>query len=82
MNILVTGGAGYIGSHTLIELLAAGHAVVVADNLSNSSRESLRRVESITGKAVPFYKVDIRDREALEAVLRYMRLTAVSILPD
>ena len=68
MNILVTGGAGYIGSHTLIELLAAGHAVVVADNLSNSSRESLRRVESITGKAVPFYKVDIRDREALEAV--------------
>ena len=68
MNILVTGGAGYIGSHTLIELLSAGHSVVVVDNLCNSSRESLRRVESIAGKAVPFYKVDIRDREALISV--------------
>ena len=68
MNILVTGGAGYIGSHTLIELLAAGHSAVVVDNLSNASRESLRRVETISGKAVPFYKVDIRDREALERV--------------
>ena len=68
MNILVTGGAGYIGSHTLIELLAAGHSIVVIDNLSNSSRESLHRVESIVGKAVPFYKVDIRDREGLARV--------------
>ena len=65
MNILVTGGAGYIGSHTLIELLAAGHSAVVVDNLSNASRESLRRVETISGKAVPFYKVDIRDRAPL-----------------
>jgi len=68
MNILVTGGAGYIGSHTLIELLAEGHTAVVVDNLSNSSSEALRRVETITGQAVPFYKVDIRDREGLETV--------------
>ena len=68
MNILVTGGAGYIGSHTLIELIAEGHSVVVVDNLSNSNSESLRRVESITGQAVPFYKVDIRNREGLSLV--------------
>ena len=68
MNILVTGGAGYIGSHMLIELMAVGHSVVVVDNLSNSNPESLRRVESITGQGVPFYKVDIRDREGLSLV--------------
>ena len=68
MNILVTGGSGYIGSHTLIELIAEGHAVAVVDNLSNSNPEALRRVESITGQAVPFYKVDIRDREGLSRV--------------
>ena len=68
MNILVTGGAGYIGTHTLIELMVAGHSVVVVDNLSNTSSESLRRVETITGQAVPFYKVDLRDRAALETV--------------
>ncbi len=68
MNILVTGGAGYIGSHTLIELISAGHSVVVVDNLSNSSQESLRRVESIVGQTVPFYKADMRDRAALEMV--------------
>lgn len=67
MNLLVTGGAGFIGSHTLIELIASGYSVVV-DNLSNSASESLRRVESITGQAVPFYKVDIRDREGLSRV--------------
>lgn len=67
MNILVTGGAGFIGSHTLIELITAGHSVVV-DNLSNANPESLRRVESITGQGVPFYKVDIRDREGLTRV--------------
>ena len=69
MNILVTGGAGYIGSHTIIELINAGHSVVTVDNLSNSSEESLRRVEQITGAAVPFIKADIRDRDALSAVL-------------
>jgi UDP-glucose 4-epimerase len=68
MNILVTGGAGFIGSHTLVELMAAGHSVVVVDNLSNSNPESLRRVESIAGQAVPFYRVDIRDREGLSRV--------------
>lgn len=68
MNILVTGGSGFIGSHTLIELIAEGQSVVVVDNLSNSNPEALRRVESITGQAVPFYKVDIRDREGLSRV--------------
>ena len=68
MNILVTGGSGFIGSHTLIELIAEGQSVVVVDNLSNSNSEALRRVESITGQAVPFYKVDIRDREGLSRV--------------
>lgn len=68
MKILVTGGAGYIGSHTIVELINAGHTAVVVDNLSNSSEESLRRVAKITGTEVPFYKIDIRDREGLEKV--------------
>ncbi len=68
MKILVTGGAGYIGSHTVIELQNNGHEVVVVDNLVNSSEISLKRVETITKKEVPFYKVDIRDREGLENV--------------
>ena len=65
MTILVTGGAGYIGSHTVVELQQAGYDVVVVDNLSNSSEVSLQRVEKITGKPVKFYKADILDREAL-----------------
>ena len=69
MNILVTGGAGFIGSHTLIELYKAGHTAVVVDNLSNSNPESLRRVAEIIGiPEIPFFKVDIRDREGLERV--------------
>ena len=68
MNILVTGGAGFIGSHTLIELVEAGHAPVVVDNLSNSSPKAIERVEKIVGKTIPFYNVDIRDREGLEKV--------------
>ena len=69
MNILVTGGAGYIGSHTLIELYKAGHTAVVVDNLCNSNPESLRRVAEIIGIAeIPFYQIDIRDREGLERV--------------
>ena len=68
MAILVTGGAGYIGSHTCVELLNAGKEVVVVDNLYNSKEESLRRVEKITGKPVKFYKCDIRDAEGLEKV--------------
>ena len=69
MKILVTGGAGFIGSHTLIELDAAGYDTVVVDNLCNSSEESLRRVGKIIGKEIPFYKVDIRDREGLTKVM-------------
>lgn len=69
MNILVTGGAGYIGSHTLIELYNAGHTAVVVDNLSNSSKESLKRVAQIIGAEIPFYQVDIRDKAGLEQVM-------------
>ncbi len=67
-NILVTGGAGYIGSHTAVELLNNGYGVVVVDNLSNSAEESLVRVEKITGKRVKFYKCDVRDRAALDKI--------------
>lgn len=70
MKVLVTGGAGFIGSHTVVELLNAGHAVTVVDNLCNSSEESLRRVTQITGKAVPFHRADLRDRVALDAVFK------------
>ena len=69
MKILVTGGAGYIGSHTLIGLYAAGHTAVVVDNLSNSNPISLQRVAEIIGvKEIPFYKVDIRDKAGLDYV--------------
>lgn len=68
MHILVTGGAGYIGSHTVVELLNAGHHVTVVDNLSNSKEESLRRVTEITGKQVEFVKLDLLDRRALDTV--------------
>ena len=68
MTILVTGGAGYIGSHTVVELQNAGYDVVVVDNLANSSEKSLQRVEAITGKKVPFYKADILDREAMNEI--------------
>ena len=68
MAILVTGGAGYIGSHTVVELQEAGYEVVVLDNLCNSSEKALERVEAITGKKVPFYKADILDRKALEEI--------------
>jgi len=67
-KILVTGGAGYIGSHTTLMLLEAGYEVVVIDNLSNSSQESLLRVEKITGKTVDFNQIDVRDVDALEAI--------------
>ncbi|MCE0558306.1 UDP-glucose 4-epimerase GalE [Motilimonas sp. 1_MG-2023] len=66
MSILITGGAGYIGSHTLVELLAADYDVVVIDNLCNSNVESLARVETITGKKIPFFEMDIRDKGALD----------------
>ena len=69
MAILVTGGAGYIGSHTCVELLNAGYEVVVLDNLSNSSEKSLERVKQITGKEAKFYKGDILDRDILKKIL-------------
>lgn len=70
MAILVTGGAGYIGSHTCLELLNIGYEVVVVDNLSNSSEKSLERVEKITGKKIKFYKVDLLDKDAIEEVFK------------
>lgn len=68
MRIFVTGGAGYIGSHTVIELIRTGHDVVVADNLHNSSPVAMQRVAQIVGREVPFYQADIRDRAALERI--------------
>ena len=68
MRILVTGGAGYIGSHTCVELLNAGYEVSVLDNLCNSSEEALRRVEELTGKPIHFYKGDMLDRQILEEI--------------
>ena len=77
MNILVTGGAGYIGSHTIIELLENSHTVIVVDNLSNSSQESLRRVEKITKSKIPFYNIDVRNTNALEKVFNENNIDAV-----
>ena len=77
MKILVTGGAGYIGSHTCVLLLNAGYDVVVADNLSNSKEEAIKRVERITGKSLTFYKQDILDRDGLEKVFRTEKPDAV-----
>ena len=77
MAILVTGGAGYIGSHTVVELQNAGYDVVVVDNLCNSSEKSLERVAKITGKEVPFYKADILDRAALENIFAKEKIDSV-----
>ena len=77
MAILVTGGAGYIGSHTCIELLNAGYEVVVMDNLYNASEEALRRVEKITGKHVTFYKADMLDREAVNEIFEKESIDSV-----
>lgn len=77
MNILVTGGAGYIGSHTCVELLQAGHQIVVVDNLSNSKVTSLKRVQEITGKKLSFYKVDLLDEPALREVFEGEDIEAV-----
>lgn len=76
-NILVTGGAGYIGSHTCIELLGANHKVIVLDNLSNSSEESLRRVQQLTGKALTFIEGDIRNSDDLNAIFANHAIDAV-----
>ncbi|MBQ2135635.1 MAG: SDR family NAD(P)-dependent oxidoreductase, partial [Clostridia bacterium] len=77
MSVLVTGGAGYIGSHTCIEMQNAGYDVIVIDNLDNSSKESLKRVEAITGKAVKFYENDVRDKDALRKIFTENKIEAV-----
>lgn len=86
MSILVTGGAGYIGSHTCVELINSGYEVIVLDNLSNSSEVSLKRVEKITGKKIKFYKADLLDRkevnkvfqnETIDTVIHFAGLKAV-----
>ena len=77
MSILVTGGAGFIGSHTCVELLNAGYEVVVVDNLYNASEKALERVEQITGKKVTFYEADILDRDALNAIFDKEQIESV-----
>ena len=77
MEILVTGGAGYIGSHTCIELINAGYKVIVLDNLCNSSIESLKRVEKLLNVTIPFYKADIRDHSALTQIFKLHSIDAL-----
>ena len=77
MSILVTGGAGYIGSHTCIELIKAGYDVVVVDNFYNSKRESLKRTADLSGKPVTFYECDIRDEKGLDKIFKAEKIDAV-----
>ena len=77
MAILITGGSGYIGSHTCVQMLASNHDIVVVDNLSNSSQESLNRVTQISGRTFPFIQADIRDINALRAIFKAHEITAV-----
>lgn len=77
MNILVTGGAGYIGTHTLIELISEGHQPVVVDNLSNSSEEAIKRVEAITSQQIPFHKLSVQDEPALRDVFQNYSFDAI-----
>ena len=68
MNILVTGGTGYIGSHTCVALLERGHSVIIADNLSNSKAEVVKKIKQITGKGIVFYQVDVTEEAATDAI--------------
>ncbi len=77
MNILVTGGAGYIGSHTCLELLRRGHDITVVDSLVNAQREAVKRVQQLAGREFPFYQADVRDEEALETVFAVGRFDCV-----
>ncbi|HBG75504.1 MAG TPA: UDP-glucose 4-epimerase, partial [Clostridiales bacterium] len=77
MAVLVTGGAGYIGSHTCVQLLGAGYQVVVADNLYNSKKEAIRRVEQITGKKTTFYESDLCDPDAVHRIFEQEDIDSV-----
>ena len=77
MSILVTGGAGFIGSHTCVELLNAGYDTIILDNLCNSKSESVKRIKEITGKDVKFYECDIRDRAGLDKIFAENEIEAV-----
>lgn len=80
MNVLLAGGAGYIGSHTAVELLNAGHQVVIVDDYSNSSPEAVRRIEKITGKSVVSYEADVKDKEKMRHIFSKITLTVSFIL--
>ena len=73
MNILLAGGAGYIGSHTAVELLAAGHDVVIVDDYCNSCAEAVNRVEEVSGKKVVSYEADVKDKAAMTTILQVLR---------
>ena len=77
MKILLTGGAGFIGSHTCVELVAAGHEPVIVDNFVNSCPEAIRRVEQIVGRSIPFYEADVRDAEAMDRIFTENAFDAV-----
>ena len=81
MAVLITGGTGYIGSHTIVELLGAGQDIVAMDNFSNSKPAVLDRIREITGKKIRFYRVDMLDKPGMEAVFRRTILTPAFILP-
>ena len=77
MNVLLAGGAGYIGSHTCVELINAGHDVVIADNFSNSCPVAVERVEELTGRKIPLYEADVCDRDAVEKIFSENKIDAV-----
>lgn len=77
MNILVTGGAGYIGSHTCVALLKAGHSVIIADNLINSNSKTVERIMEITDKEVTFYKIDVTDTKAVDIIFQNHRIDGI-----
>lgn len=77
MNVLLAGGAGYIGTHTCVELIEAGHSVVIADNYSNSCPEAVKRVEEITGASIPLYEADVCDKEAVRKIFAENKIDAV-----
>ena len=77
MNVLLAGGAGYIGTHTCVELIEAGHTVVIADNFANSCPEAVKRVEEITGTQIPLYEADVCDKEAVERIFSENKIDAV-----